>query len=253
VILPHRPAGRRDARGTWLALAIGLVLLATTPGVWRASELAAAPAEAAELPAQLAGRPGWYARIATSLGTFVLRLLPEQAPQSVAHFAALAEGRLAWNDPFTGESKTAPYYDGTTVHLVEAGQRFEAGDRTATGRGAPPFYVPAEGAGPITFDKAGRAGMTRSAYGVSAVQFFVTATGTPWLRGHHPCFGEVAAGMDVVQAITGVKTGPGQKPAEPITINRVTIHRVGDVPPLPEPVAHRPKRKPFGPRSGSTD
>ena len=45
---------------------------------------------------------GLYARIETSLGRIVARLLPEQAPQSVAHFAAMAEGQLEWFDMTTG-------------------------------------------------------------------------------------------------------------------------------------------------------
>ena len=38
---------------------------------------------------------GWYARLETDRGMILIRLLPDQAPQSVAHFAALAEGKLA--------------------------------------------------------------------------------------------------------------------------------------------------------------
>ena len=78
---------------------------------------------------------GWYAVIDTSLGRILARLLPEQAPQAVAHFAALAEGRLEWNDPFTGKPRRDPYYDGVVIHRVAAGQRFEAGDPTGTSRG----------------------------------------------------------------------------------------------------------------------
>jgi peptidyl-prolyl cis-trans isomerase A (cyclophilin A) len=242
------------------ALSCACALAALAPAA-RAAEAAPAPAPAAPaapavvapaeegLPAGLELQPGWYARIDTTKGTIVARLLPEQAPQTVAHFAALAEGRLAWNDPFTGEQKTGNYYDSVEVHLVEAGQRFEAGDRTGTGRGAPPFYVPPELKGPIGFDRPGRLGMTRQSLGrISGVQFFVTNVGTPWLRGMHPCFGEVVAGMDVVHAITSVKTGPYSKPIEPITIQKLRIHKVGDVPPLAEPVRYRPNPKALGPK-----
>lgn len=210
-----------------------------------------APAKPAEegLPAGLTLDPGWYARIDTTKGTIIARLLPEQAPQSVAHFAALAEGRLPWIDPFTGQTKTGNYYDSVEVHLVESGQRFEAGDRTGTGRGAPPFYVPPETGGAVGLDRPGRLGMTRQSLGrVSGVQFFVTSVGTPWLRGMHPCFGEVVSGMDVVRAITSVKTGPYGKPVDPITIQKIRIHKVGDVAPLPEPVRYRPRPESLGPQ-----
>ncbi len=48
---------------------------------------------------------GWYARIETSMGRIVAKLLPEQAPQSVAFFAAMAEGRLEWFDRASGDVK----------------------------------------------------------------------------------------------------------------------------------------------------
>ncbi len=190
---------------------------------------------------------GWYARISTSFGDIVARLLPEQAPQSVAHFAALAEGKLAWTDPFTGETRKDPYYDGTKVHLVEAAQRFEAGDRTGTGRGAPTYYVPPEGKGPVNFSRPGRLGMTRASLGrVSGVQFFATAASQPFLNGHHPCFGEVVSGREVIEAISTVKSFANGKPLDPPEIRNVRIFKVGEPPPLPDPVLYRPTPPEFG-------
>lgn len=191
---------------------------------------------------------GWYATIETSLGTIVARLFPEQAPQAVAHFAALAEGRLEWVDPLTGVTKHGNYYDGLKVHLAVAGQRFEAGDPTGTGRGAPPFWIPyREVDGPIKFDEPWRLGMTRASLGrISGVLFFVTATGLSSLDRGHPCFGEVVAGRDVVTSICNVKTGPGDKPLDAVVIERIRIHRVGDPMPLPEPVRYTPKPPKFG-------
>jgi peptidyl-prolyl cis-trans isomerase A (cyclophilin A) len=208
----------------------------------------------AALPAGLDLKPGWYAHLETSRGSIVVRLLPEQSPQAVAHFAALAQGGMAWVDPLTGVTRKEPYYDGIEVHLAEAAQRFEAGDRTGTGRGAPPFYLPDEGAGPVNFSRPGRIGMTRSSRGrVSAVQFFVTAVGTPWLNGRHPCFGEVVHGLDVVRAISDVKTGPRKKPIEPVLLARVRIHAVGEPPPLPVPVPFTPKPPVFEKRQPAAD
>ncbi len=202
------------------------------------------------LPSGLAA--GWYATIETSLGTLVVHLLPEQAPQSVAHFTALAEGRLAWIDPLSGQTKQGHYYDGLHVHLAVAAQRFETGDPTGTGRGYPLIYVPPEGKGPVTFDAPGRLGMTRSSMGrISGVQFFVTSGRLPWLIGHHPCFGEVVSGLEVVSAIAGVKTRTNGQPEVPVEIQRVRIHKVGDPSPLPEPELYVPKRTEFGIKKGS--
>jgi peptidyl-prolyl cis-trans isomerase A (cyclophilin A) len=191
---------------------------------------------------------GWYARVRTSVGEIVFRLLPEQAPQSVAHFTALAEGRLEWIDPFTGLPSTDPYYDGVIVHKVRAGQRFEAGDRTGTGRGAAPFHVPEEGKSPITFDRPGRVGMTRASLGrISGAQFFMTTAPQPFLNRRHPCFGVIVRGADVVEAISSVPAGSAGKPRDPIVIETIRILAVGEPAPLPEPVRYEPTPRKFGP------
>ena len=47
--------------------------------------------------------PGWYARIDTSMGRIVVQLLPEQAPQAVAQFVALARGEVEAKGAFPQE------------------------------------------------------------------------------------------------------------------------------------------------------
>ena len=56
-------------------------------------------------------------------------------------------------------------------------------------------------------------------------QFFVTLAPTTWLTGKHTIFGEITEGMDVVEAIGGVKTGAQDKPAEDIAIERIEIEQ----------------------------
>lgn len=189
-----------------------------------------------------AGFPeGWYARIETSLGTIVARLLPQQAPQGVAHFAAYASGRMTWTDITTGEKKTGPYYDGLTIHKIAPAERFEAGDPTGTGRGAPLVYVPIEVDGPFNFDRSYRMGLTRSAGAkVNGAMFFVTRTSQPWLTGRHPCIGEIVQGREVIDAICAVKLGPDGKSLSPVTIVRVAIVKVGDPAPIPDPIPYTP-------------
>lgn len=216
--------------------------LLTLPGA-AVGGAAQASGQTAPAPPILEGwSSGWYARIETSLGAMLVRLLPEQAPQTVAHFAALAEGRLPWTDPFTGLRTQRPYYDGLVVHKVVLAERFEAGDPTATGRGAPPIFVPYEGGGAESFVRPFRVGMTRSGLGrISGALFFVTMTAQPYLNGNHPCFGVVVEGRDVVERIALSRTDPEGRPLEPIHIERVRILRAGDPPPLPEPVHYEPE------------
>jgi peptidyl-prolyl cis-trans isomerase A (cyclophilin A) len=199
-----------------------------------AATLGAAPATS---------RPsGWYAVVQTSMGSFTIQLFPDQAPQTVAHFAAFAEGRMEWIDIFTGNKKTAPFYEGLAIHKVTPAQRFEAGDPTGTGHGAPLVYVPRE-PGSKDFSRPFRVGMTASSQQrISGVVFFVSMVAEPYLNAAHNCFGEVVEGREVVQAICTVKTDANKAPAEPVTIKHVAIERSGDPPPIPEPVRYRPPR-----------
>ena len=187
-------------------------------------------------------REGWYARIVTTKGEIMVRLLPDQAPQAVAHFAALVRGELGWSDPVSGEEYREPYFDGAPVHYAKAGMTFEVGRRSGPGGVAPFIYVPLEGTGPVSFYEAGRLGLGRSPLGrTSGVIFFVTVTPQPWLNGDHPCFAEVVSGLDVAFAITEVKTYTNTgRPIDEIRVDKIEILAVGDPPPLPEPKAHVP-------------
>jgi len=231
-----------------IVFVLGLVVLIAAPATFApvfAQDAAQGDPETAkqELPR------GWYARITTDMGEIVIRLLPEQAPQSVAHFAALAEGRLSWIDPFTGTETEGHYYDGVVIHKVELAQRFETGDHTGTGRGSPPLYVAPEGGGPVNFHRGNVVGMTRADLGkISAVQFFVAVTPQPWLTGRHPCFGEIVSGKEVAFEIATVPHDSAGKPSKPIHIQEIRIFKVGEIGPLPEPEPYTPEVQKFGPK-----
>jgi peptidyl-prolyl cis-trans isomerase A (cyclophilin A) len=178
---------------------------------------------------------GHYARIETPMGRIVARLLPEQAPQSVAHFAAMAEGKLAWADPVSGDEKQFRYYDGIPIHNVRAGLLIEMGDWTGTGKGAPPLYVPMEGQGPVNFSQGGRLGMARPNFSYSAVQFFATASGNWRLNGSFPCFGIIVEGTEVIWELSQTKSYRNGRPIVMPRIESIRIFKVGDPLPLPEP------------------
>lgn len=187
---------------------------------------------------------GWYARIDTDKGRILLELLPQQAPQSVAHFAGLANGTLEWPDPVTGDPVSLHFYDGIAIDSAEAGRRFEAGglDRDLA-RVPPELYVnPEEGHGPVGFAQPGRIGLTRFIGGrISGVKFFVTAAGAPYLQGQHPCFGRVIEGLDVALKISEVKTYGNGNPIDPVMIHQVRVFSVGEPPPLAEPERYVPR------------
>ena len=54
-------------------------------------------------------------------------------------------------------------------------------------------------------------------------QFFITLVPTPWLNDKHAIFGEVSAGMDVLEKIGKVQTGSGDKPMTPIKIIKASV------------------------------
>lgn len=197
--------------------------------------------------AERQARPqGWYAEVETTLGSFTIKLLPEQAPQTVAHFAAFAEGRMEFVDPFTGTKKKVPYYDGVAVHKTTFAQRFEAGDATGTGQGMPLVWVPSE-PGLVNFSRPYRVGMTAASMKrISGVMFFVSIVAEPYLNGRHNCFGEVVEGRDVVDRICQVATNNRGVPLEPVVIRHVAIVKSGDPPPLADPVRYDPPQPVLG-------
>ena len=222
-------------RSSWRAASIALAALLVAIPLAAANE----PVDEVTPPESLAR--GWYASIETSMGRIIARLLPDQAPQAVAHFVGMARGELEWTDPVTGEQHREPYYDGTRVDFAKAGFTFEVGRLSGSGAAAPLVYVPQEGPGPVNFFAGGRLGMGRSPLGrISAVIFFVTVSAQPWLNGEHPCFGDVVEGEEVAFKISEVKTYSNGRPLEDIRIERIRIFEVGDPSPLPEPTPYYP-------------
>ena len=195
---------------------------------------------------------GWYARIKTSMGRIVIRLLPAQAPQSVAHFAAYANGELEWMDPITGELRNDPLFDGVLVQKALAGQRFELGTRRKDGMSFPWRYVPEEGTGPVNFLRDYVVGMTQTDSGrIAAHQFFITSAPQPFLTPGYPCFGEVVHGREVIDMITKVRTYENNdRPIEEVVIEEVRAFTVGNAGELATPEPFWPVQQHLGMREG---
>jgi peptidyl-prolyl cis-trans isomerase A (cyclophilin A) len=168
--------------------------------------------------------PGTYARFTTSEGDFTVRLFEQQAPKTVANFVGLAEGTT---DPATGKpGQMRPFYDGLVFHRIIAGFMLQGGDPQGDGRGGPGYTFADEFDPTLRFDRAGLLAMANRGPNTNGSQFFVTRAPTEWLNNKHTIFGEVVAGMDVVSKIGSVRTGPGDRPATPVVMKKVTIERV---------------------------
>ncbi|MGL4174200.1 MAG: peptidylprolyl isomerase [Actinomycetota bacterium] len=165
----------------------------------------------------------------TNHGDITITLFDNHAPKTVRNFTGLAQGTQEWKDSQTGESRTAPFYDGLTFHRIIPGFMVQGGCPQGDGRGGPGYTFDDEIHPELTFTKPYLLAManagTVGGKGTNGSQFFVTVEPTTWLQGKHTIFGEVAdqASRDVVDAIAAVPTGPGDAPREPVVIERVSV------------------------------
>lgn len=132
--------------------------------------------------------------VETAQGRFVIRLLPELAPQHVKHFIKTAQ---------------AGGYDGTTFHRVIAGGLIQGGDPLSKQPAKSALY----GTGGLGLLRAefsarpfvrGAVGAARrpSSRDSGGSQFFVVLREQPALAGQFTLFGEVIEGLDVVDQIS---------------------------------------------------
>ena len=164
----------------------------------------------------------------TTLGDINLTMFPDHAPTTVANFVGLAQGTLHYKDD-AGRTSPTPYYDGLTFHRVIPGFMIQGGCPQGSGMGGPGFTFNDEISPDKNFSKPyilamANAGI-RGGKGTNGSQFFITTGPTPHLHGKHTIFGEVAdqPSRDVVDKISAVRTGGGDKPVEPVVINSVTV------------------------------
>lgn len=182
----------------------------------------------------------------TDHGTFKAVLFPEQAPLAVQNFIELAE---------------QGYYDGLIFHRVVADFVIQTGDPTGTGSGG----SSASGNtfkneySDVLHHYSGALGMANSGTDLNMSQFYVvngpevsenllhqmelkgteggysetviegykSVGGTPQLDYKYTVFGQVYEGMDVVEAINGVKTDSSDRPVKDVELIKVVIEIYG--------------------------
>jgi peptidyl-prolyl cis-trans isomerase B (cyclophilin B) len=184
--------------------------------------LQAAPLTTPLTPEQMANK---QAVVETTIGTFVIDLRPDLAPNHVGYFMKLAR---------------AGAYDKTTFHRVLKHAIIQGGDPLTRD----PAKVKLYGTGGLGVLKGemGSEPLTRGA--VAAVlqpnkpdsagsQFFVCVTDQAALTGKYTVFGRVAEGIDVVTKISEAEADERGLPRERIEIRSVTIRDTP--PPAPEP------------------
>ncbi len=150
--------------------------------------------------------------ITTNHGEIKLRLFPEIAPKAVENFKTHAKNG---------------YYNGVTFHRVMEDFMIQGGDPQGSGRGGESIWAaPFEDEFHKDYQHLyGTLSMANAGPATNGSQFFIVhkSDGTDWLNGKHTVFGQVYEGMDVVDTIAKVKTGPGDKPVEPVVMEKVEI------------------------------
>ena len=161
-------------------------------------------------PKAITFAPGetWRARMTTTKGEIVIKLMPEVAPMHVTSFAYLA--RLG-------------FYDGLAFHRVITGFMAQGGDPLGNGTGGPGYGFNPEFSDKVKHDRGGLLSMANTGQPNSdGSQFFLTFVATPWLNGKHCIFGEVVEWLEVVQKLeaAGSRTGA---PTEKLTLDKVVV------------------------------
>jgi cyclophilin family peptidyl-prolyl cis-trans isomerase len=143
----------------------------------------------------------------TNSGAIGVELFDDDAPKTVDNFRKLA-----------GDG----FYDGLIFHRVIPDFMIQGGCPEGTGTGGPGYTFEDE----INEHKIvrGALAMANAGANTNGSQFFiVTAEAAPWLDGKHTVFGRVTEGMETVDAIESIETGPGDRPTKPQRVERIEI------------------------------
>jgi peptidyl-prolyl cis-trans isomerase A (cyclophilin A) len=158
----------------------------------------------------------------TNRGDITVDLFPNHAPKTVANFTGLAKGEKEYSTP---NGRSGPFYDGLTFHRVIDNFMIQGGCPLGTGTGGPGYQFEDEFHPELVFNKPYLLAMANAGPGTNGSQFFITTAETPWLNRKHTIFGEVTdpASREIVDAIGTTATGPGDRPVDPIIVDRVEI------------------------------
>jgi len=183
--------------------------------------------------------PPQQAVIETSAGTLIIDLLPEAAPNHVAHFISVAQ---------KGE------YEGTIFHRMVRLGMVQGGDPITRDPAKRNLY----GTGGLSAVKDEAKAERMTAGSVAAVtipgradsagaQFFAVLVDQPTLDGRYTVFARVAEGMEVLQKISMTPVDAEGLATERVEIRRVTIRDTP--PPEPEPFSTETDSELYGYRA----
>ncbi|MBP9759737.1 MAG: peptidylprolyl isomerase [Candidatus Pacebacteria bacterium] len=154
----------------------------------------------------------------TNKGDITIELFTKDMPITAGNFLKLAQEN---------------FYDGVKFHRVIDGFMIQGGDPLTKddtmmarwGTGGPGYSIKDEFVADLS-NARGTLSMANSGPNTGGSQFFINTADNTFLNGKHPVFGRVVAGMEVVDAITKVRTAePGIKdrPIDPVIIEHLVL------------------------------
>jgi peptidyl-prolyl cis-trans isomerase A (cyclophilin A) len=157
-------------------------------------------------------------KLVTTMGDIVIELDAAKAPKTVDNFLQYVK---------------SGHYDGTIFHRVIDGFMIQGGGMTADMNQKPTrAAIPLESRNGLV-NARGTVAMARTNDPNSATaQFFINVKDNDFLDASkardgngYAVFGKVVSGMDVVDKIKAVPTGPGDVPLQPVVIKSATVEK----------------------------
>ncbi len=150
----------------------------------------------------------YSAEMKTSMGTVIIALDPIGAPKTVNNFVFLARYH---------------YFDGIVFHRIIQGFVCQGGDPDGNGRGGPGYRFEDELPKPGRYE-IGSVAMANAGPNTNGSQFFlISGPSGAGLPPQYSLFGKIVKGLDVLDTMEKVKTGPGDRPLVDLVIDKVTI------------------------------
>ena len=150
----------------------------------------------------------YTAELVTSLGTMVIALDANAAPNTVNNFVTLARYH---------------FYDGVVFHRIIKDFMCQGGDPEGSGTGGPGYRFADEVPAPGRYE-IGSLAMANSGPNTNGSQFFiVSGRSGVGLPPKYSLFGKVVKGLEVLTEMESVPTSGGDRPKTDVTIQSVTI------------------------------
>ena len=165
------------------------------------------------------------ATLETSLGNVEVELFTDVMPKTAGNFIELAK---------------SGFYDGLHFHRVIDGFMIQFGCAHSRDPNSPRAGTGDSPLGNIEDEHPENAKLSNEPGTLSMAntgrpnsggsQFFINTVHNAYLDwftpgpSKHPVFGKVIDGLDVIKAIETTRTGPGDRPATPVQMIKVTVH-----------------------------